>query len=888
MSDIEIQINPPQVINIDLNAGVSDPSKESVTNKSTNPDLGNSNILYPTQNAVKSYVDSADKALNDKTITDKIITTVHFPGYTETLINTTLEKLTLLETDTKTTDLGVLLFYDVPTSGFSLDKWNTIKAFLDVGRVVVVNLEPGISADNGTLTNINAGNFDTAFTQFRNYVDAYALANPSFTKDQLLVKFMHEGNLSVGAYPWVVYDSRNLGSTFNKFTTTTASVITACNNFKTAFVRLSNILGNTNMQRILELGQDSWAGAPQRLDLFFPVSSSYEIVSVNSYNRYGVSSGYGYYASFGTAIQTWLDTCNRVCPEKPKMIGECATTAAGVVNPLGTVATVVSGGSGFPPSVTAQAIPANAIIHNGTIAPELSFTTNGSGVITAIGLIAKGSDITTISIVSSFSGGSGANITVNLRQTGNSKPEWIRQAFEFIKNRTDFRYFGWFLENKAPSPTDNRDWNLNTQDSKNAFNEGWQSLQDRVRTASLGGKAQPNICADPYTRTTANWSSAGSNAGVVDRTTLVTNLPVNDSNVTGCIRLLHTVVSGGRPYDNRLRFFVPFWNGSGVRNGIQPNENIRVEFDALYKTNTNSVLDYTAPLLVAIEDTITGNYERSVPPQQFLTKQHKRYSISTSNGQNSTGGFYVDFMIGSANASGALILTNLLITLGEDRIMLNTKETLALGNVDNTTDLAKPISTLAQTALDLIQNIIRQPVAKITGGAVQFGIPNTNFNSVGTSTLVANEVRYVPFTTLADITITALQLEITSGPAGAGNLVVGIYRADLEMQPTGTKMYDSGNIAVANAEVGLKTLTALTIALTAGTYLVAINTSIAMSLRTLSSPTIVAGAGMGANALVQRVSVAQTFGVLPNTGTLWTATSTSGGGQTNSVIFQWN
>jgi hypothetical protein len=186
-------------------------------------------------------------------------------------------------------------------------------------------------------------------------------------------------------------------------------------------------------------------------------------------------------------------------------------------------------------------------------------------------------------------------------------------------------------------------------------------------------------------------------------------------------------------------------------------------------------------------------------------------------------------------------------------------------------------------------NPIKSGIAKISGGAQQWGIPtNITFSGVGSAAAPnANEVRYAFIRVEYPITLTAWELEVTTGPASNANLRIGVYLGDTNLQPSGSPLYDSGSVAVASAFTGIKTATGLSIPLTPGMYLVALNCDVTMSLRNIVSNSPVILAGLGATAINQRVFVAQTFGAFPNPGTAWTGTSASAGGQQNSVFWQW-
>lgn len=198
-------------------------------------------------------------------------------------------------------------------------------------------------------------------------------------------------------------------------------------------------------------------------------------------------------------------------------------------------------------------------------------------------------------------------------------------------------------------------------------------------------------------------------------------------------------------------------------------------------------------------------------------------------------------------------------------------------------------STAAPTRSIQATSWLKQGVAKINAGTKQWGIPNTGITNVpaGGTAQVANTVRYLPLRIDRALTITAWELEITTGPGSAGNLRVGLYTADTDYQPTGAPVYDSGAVAVANGFTGVKTLSGLSVLLNPGSYLVAFNADQAMTLRQLIGPTPWIADGLGANAAILRVEGAQTFGAFPNPGTKWNVTSNSTAGAQHIVVFQW-
>lgn len=185
-------------------------------------------------------------------------------------------------------------------------------------------------------------------------------------------------------------------------------------------------------------------------------------------------------------------------------------------------------------------------------------------------------------------------------------------------------------------------------------------------------------------------------------------------------------------------------------------------------------------------------------------------------------------------------------------------------------------------------SLVKSGIAKISGGAQQYGIPTrVIFSSQSTSALNVNEVRYVPVYVDYAVTLNAWQLEVTTGPAGAANIRLGVYLADMNLQPVGAPLYDSGAVAVASGFTGIKSASGLSVVLAPGVYLVALNSDTAMTIRTLISPTPIVAVNQGANSFIQRLIATQTFGAFPNPGTGWTSGVAGTGGLQHFASWQW-
>lgn len=180
-------------------------------------------------------------------------------------------------------------------------------------------------------------------------------------------------------------------------------------------------------------------------------------------------------------------------------------------------------------------------------------------------------------------------------------------------------------------------------------------------------------------------------------------------------------------------------------------------------------------------------------------------------------------------------------------------------------------------------------IPKVSGGATQYGTPGNGLLGLVASALTVNEDRYVPsIVAHYPVTITGWMFEVSTGPASNANVRVGIYRADTDQQPTGAPLYDSGNVAVASAFTGVKTVSALSVALTPGVYLQTLNCDVALTLRGVFIPSTGVLPTLGATGVISRFGVGRTYAAFPTPGTKWTAaTAGSGGGMISQVFWQW-
>jgi hypothetical protein len=174
----------------------------------------------------------------------------------------------------------------------------------------------------------------------------------------------------------------------------------------------------------------------------------------------------------------------------------------------------------------------------------------------------------------------------------------------------------------------------------------------------------------------------------------------------------------------------------------------------------------------------------------------------------------------------------------------------------------------------------------ITTTRYAYGIPNAQFTGAGTQALTANTVYYQPFEVTAPLTLDFMALQVTTAAAGNGNLRLGVYAADANLQPTGAPLFDSGDITVTAAATGILSKQGTPVTLQPGVYLTAANTSVGLTAQTFLNGISFVPTTMGTNITVL-TSVAQTQGAFPTPGTAWTTRANANGPIRHVTLLRW-
>ena len=164
-------------------------------------------------------------------------------------------------------------------------------------------------------------------------------------------------------------------------------------------------------------------------------------------------------------------------------------------------------------------------------------------------------------------------------------------------------------------------------------------------------------------------------------------------------------------------------------------------------------------------------------------------------------------------------------------------------------------------------------------------VPGLGVGDINTRAQTTDRDYYEPFHVDTPISISVLGVEVTT--ASAGNIRIGIYRADANLQPIGAPLADSGNLDTTST--GVKTYTpGSPIYLRRGRYLGIHNCSASITLRTTLlyvGPYNANSSAWGTSSVIQERYVSRAFAAFPTPGTAWT-TTTGGTASTYSVLYR--
>lgn len=171
------------------------------------------------------------------------------------------------------------------------------------------------------------------------------------------------------------------------------------------------------------------------------------------------------------------------------------------------------------------------------------------------------------------------------------------------------------------------------------------------------------------------------------------------------------------------------------------------------------------------------------------------------------------------------------------------------------------------------------PLVTINTTRYFLGIPNLYPQTVSTFGTGGNFLYYQYFVTENPISIDMIAFEVTTGPASAANVTVGLYKADKYGQPNGPPILDSGSIPVAASATGMFRKQFTPTIIQSGMYILVINTSVGMTLRLIRGGPAVAANTLGTSPYRGAYYNGVTQGPLPSTLPGWIVFGTTASSQ---------
>lgn len=214
-----------------------------------------------------------------------------------------------------------------------------------------------------------------------------------------------------------------------------------------------------------------------------------------------------------------------------------------------------------------------------------------------------------------------------------------------------------------------------------------------------------------------------------------------------------------------------------------------------------------------------------------------------------------------------------------------------LNGIGGTTVFDANFESVASDSFAFTESSANAATVTLTTTRYSFGLPSQTLTGTGTASTNTNRTWYFPFSIRKPITLKHFAFESTTAPASNTTVRVGLYNADAQLQPTGSKIIDSGAITVVTGAAAIYRTRLTPTTLNPGNYVVAFNIgATAFTARVFrGGSSNFSSSTMGAN-LVDILAVSETLsgGALPTTGTKWNLRGAANAAFGNLVVLGWS
>jgi len=176
----------------------------------------------------------------------------------------------------------------------------------------------------------------------------------------------------------------------------------------------------------------------------------------------------------------------------------------------------------------------------------------------------------------------------------------------------------------------------------------------------------------------------------------------------------------------------------------------------------------------------------------------------------------------------------------------------AYDTADNTTNVVFDADFEAEAAdtLAFTEDSTNAATVSVVTTRYSIGVPGQSFyGTAGTTSYTLNVDRYQPMTVTQPIELDMFVFEVTTGPASAADMQLGIFKTDDNFQPTGSAVATATQ-AVGSGATGLFYSQITPVTLTPGSYIIGFNPSVTMTLRDYRSPAPSSLITMGASGML--------------------------------------
>jgi hypothetical protein len=222
--------------------------------------------------------------------------------------------------------------------------------------------------------------------------------------------------------------------------------------------------------------------------------------------------------------------------------------------------------------------------------------------------------------------------------------------------------------------------------------------------------------------------------------------------------------------------------------------------------------------------------------------------------------------------------------LGGAQVIGSFKRAIIRNGISGTVVCDADFEAAQDDALAFTETSSNAASVSVTTARYFFGVPNAQWSTTGTQSFSANQTHYMPFEVTAPSSVDMFAAEATVAGT-AGDLRVGIFTADANLQPTGTVLAQGTIPYTTGAAVYTKQITPVT--LQPGVYLIAFNVTTSTTWRRLAGGISPIPQALGANTFSSRIFASQTMTSDYTTGSAWTSKTDGTTPHLHATFLRW-